>query len=102
MPTARSGLALVAHLVGTSSFSLLPARGPRPTAGVPPAGPEAYGVGSLNLAVPPKHRTLAVTIAPPTDKLAPGAKTSLAVTVKDAAGNIAAAQAELDGLMAQA
>jgi uncharacterized protein YfaS (alpha-2-macroglobulin family) len=46
----------------------------------------AYGVGSLNLPVPPKHRTLAVTIAPPTDKLAPGAKTSLAVTVKDAAG----------------
>ncbi|MBK7195532.1 MAG: Ig-like domain-containing protein [Myxococcales bacterium] len=46
----------------------------------------AYGVGSIDLSVPPKHRTLAVTIAPPTDKLAPGAKTSLAVTVKDAAG----------------
>ncbi|MBK9036219.1 MAG: hypothetical protein IPL61_34080 [Myxococcales bacterium] len=46
----------------------------------------AYGVGTINLAVPPRHRTLAVTITPPTDKLAPGAKTSLGVTVKDAAG----------------
>lgn len=46
----------------------------------------AYGVGAINLPVPPKHRALAVTIDPAAAKLAPGAKTTLGVTVKDATG----------------
>ncbi|MEO8703660.1 MAG: alpha-2-macroglobulin family protein [Kofleriaceae bacterium] len=46
----------------------------------------AYAVGAINLAVPPKQRTLAVTIAPNTPKLGPGESAKLAVSVKDAAG----------------
>ena len=46
----------------------------------------AYAMGSIDLPVPPKQRTLAVTIAPREDKVAPGAKTQLDVTVKDANG----------------
>ena len=46
----------------------------------------AYAVGSLSLAVPPKQRALAVTIAPAVPKLGPGETTTLSIDVKDAAG----------------
>ncbi|MEZ4399833.1 MAG: Ig-like domain-containing protein [Kofleriaceae bacterium] len=46
----------------------------------------AYGVGTINLPVPPVNRTLAVTIKPRAAKVAPGAKTGFDVTVRDAAG----------------
>jgi len=46
----------------------------------------AYAVGVLNLPVPPKKRTLAVTVKPEADKVEPGAKTHFDVDVKDAAG----------------
>ncbi len=46
----------------------------------------AYAVGSLDLPVPPKHRTLAVSVTPKADKVAPGETTSVTVEVKDAKG----------------
>ena len=46
----------------------------------------AYAVGSINLPVPPKQRTLAVKVAPNVAKLAPGESARLAVEVLDAAG----------------
>jgi len=46
----------------------------------------AYAVGTINLPVPPKQRTLAVTVTPSAPKLSPGESTKLAVTVVDAAG----------------
>jgi alpha-2-macroglobulin len=46
----------------------------------------AYAVGSIVLSVPPRERTLAVTVTPSAAKLAPGDKASVTVTVKDAAG----------------
>ncbi|MBS1121226.1 MAG: hypothetical protein H6Q90_3454, partial [Deltaproteobacteria bacterium] len=46
----------------------------------------AYAVGQINLPVPPKQRTLAVTVTPNAAKVAPGESARLAVTVKDAAG----------------
>ena len=46
----------------------------------------AYAVGSINLPVPPKQRTLAVTVAPSAPKVGPGEGARLTVTVKDAAG----------------
>ena len=46
----------------------------------------AYAVGQLDLSVPPKKRTLAVSVTPAAAKLAPGESTSLAVVVKDASG----------------
>jgi alpha-2-macroglobulin len=46
----------------------------------------AYAVGTLTLSVPPLSRTLAVTATPADVELAPGGKTSIAVTVKDAKG----------------
>jgi hypothetical protein len=46
----------------------------------------AYAVGSLNLAVPPRQRALAVTVTPSAAKLSPGQTTKLTVEVKDAAG----------------
>jgi uncharacterized protein YfaS (alpha-2-macroglobulin family) len=46
----------------------------------------AYAVGSLNLAVPPKHRTLAVDVTPKHTKVGPGETTSMTVMVKDAQG----------------
>ncbi len=47
----------------------------------------AYAVGSLNLPVPPKQRTLDVTVVPKAAKVGPGETTSLTVTVKDAQGD---------------
>ncbi|MEW6130615.1 MAG: alpha-2-macroglobulin family protein [Acidobacteriota bacterium] len=46
----------------------------------------AYGAGSLNLAIPPVTRKLAVKATPKDKALAPGAETSVDVEVKDAGG----------------
>jgi uncharacterized protein YfaS (alpha-2-macroglobulin family) len=46
----------------------------------------AYAVGQLDLAVPPRARTLAVEVAPAERALAPGSKTTLDVIVRDAQG----------------
>ncbi|HEV7559009.1 MAG TPA: alpha-2-macroglobulin family protein, partial [Kofleriaceae bacterium] len=46
----------------------------------------AYAVGTIDLPIPPKQRTLAVTVAPSAAKLSPGDKASIAVEVKDASG----------------
>ncbi|HEU0036765.1 MAG TPA: DUF6049 family protein [Kofleriaceae bacterium] len=46
----------------------------------------AYAVGTINLPVPPKHRTLAIDVAPAAAKVGPGESTKLSVSVKDAAG----------------
>ena len=46
----------------------------------------AYAVGSIDLPVPPKHRTLAVTVTPNAAKLGPGEAAKLGVIVKDAQG----------------
>ncbi len=46
----------------------------------------AYASGTLNLAVPPVSRELALTVTPREKAVEPGAKTSVAVTVTDAAG----------------
>jgi uncharacterized protein YfaS (alpha-2-macroglobulin family) len=46
----------------------------------------AYAVGAIDLAVPPKHRTLAVTVSPNAAKLAPGESAKIGVIVKDAQG----------------
>jgi len=46
----------------------------------------AYAVGNLNLPVPPKQRTLAVTVAPNAPKIGPGESAKLAIQVLDAMG----------------
>ncbi len=46
----------------------------------------AFATGELNLAVPPLQRTLKVEAFPRDSKLEPGGKTTVNVTVKDAAG----------------
>lgn len=46
----------------------------------------AYAVGSATLAVPPRQRTLRLAVAPAQAKLEPGAETSVAIEVTDAAG----------------
>jgi uncharacterized protein YfaS (alpha-2-macroglobulin family) len=46
----------------------------------------AYAVGTIDLPVPPKQRTLAVTVSPAAPKLGPGEQTKLSVDVKDASG----------------
>ena len=46
----------------------------------------AYAVGQLNLPIPPKKRTLAVTVTPNAAKLSPGEATKLALEIKDANG----------------
>ncbi len=46
----------------------------------------AYAVGSIDLPVPPKHRSLAVTVTPNAAKLGPGEAAKLGVLVKDAQG----------------
>src|SRR6185503_18046401 len=46
----------------------------------------AYAVGTIDLAVPPKQRTLAVSVAPSAAKLGPGETVKLAVAVSDAQG----------------
>ena len=47
----------------------------------------AYAKGSIDLAVPPKLRELAVTVAPNAAKLGPGESGTLAIAVADAAGH---------------
>ncbi len=47
----------------------------------------AYAVGSIDLPIPPKQRTLAVTVSPNAAKLSPGESAKLAVTVVDAGGH---------------
>jgi uncharacterized protein YfaS (alpha-2-macroglobulin family) len=46
----------------------------------------AYAVGSIDLPVPPRQRTLRVEVAPSAAKLSPGETTRLAVAVADAQG----------------
>lgn len=46
----------------------------------------AYAAGTVTLKVPPLERTLAVTVTPAKSRLDPGAGTTVAVGVKDAAG----------------
>ncbi len=46
----------------------------------------AYAVGTIDLPVPPKQRTLAVVVEPNAAKLAPGEQVTLAIEVRDAAG----------------
>ncbi|HEX8114786.1 MAG TPA: MG2 domain-containing protein, partial [Kofleriaceae bacterium] len=46
----------------------------------------AYAVGSIDLAIPPRQRTLSVDVAPAAARLSPGEKTSIAVAIRDAAG----------------
>ncbi|MBA3821217.1 MAG: hypothetical protein H0X17_20200, partial [Deltaproteobacteria bacterium] len=46
----------------------------------------AYAVGSIDLPVPPKQRTLAVEITPSAAKIGPGEAAKLALVVRDAAG----------------
>lgn len=46
----------------------------------------AYAMGQINLPVPPKQRTLSVSVAPAAAKVGPGESTAIAVEVKDAAG----------------
>ncbi|MGE5183192.1 MAG: Ig-like domain-containing protein [Acidobacteriota bacterium] len=46
----------------------------------------AYAVGVLDLPVPPKQRTLAVTVLPSASKLAPGETARFSIDIKDAAG----------------
>ncbi|HEY6180308.1 MAG TPA: MG2 domain-containing protein, partial [Kofleriaceae bacterium] len=46
----------------------------------------AYAVGTIDLPIPPRQRTLAVAVEPAAAKLAPGEKTSIAVAIRDAQG----------------
>jgi alpha-2-macroglobulin len=46
----------------------------------------AYAVGSINLPVPPKQRTLQVSAKPSVEKLGPGENATVTIEVKDAAG----------------
>jgi hypothetical protein len=46
----------------------------------------AYAVGSINLPVPPKQRTLKVDVAPAQAKVAPGESTRISLVVRDAFG----------------
>jgi alpha-2-macroglobulin len=46
----------------------------------------AYAVGSIDLPIPAKQRTLEVTVAPDAPKIAPGESSKLTLIVKDAAG----------------
>lgn len=46
----------------------------------------AYAVGSINLPIPPKQRTLQVAVSPSVPKLGPGESATLTLEVKDAAG----------------
>jgi alpha-2-macroglobulin len=50
-----------------------------------PARP-AFAAGTLNLSIPPKQRTLALTVTPRDKALEPGAGTVLDVNLRDAAG----------------
>src|SRR5262249_6733602 len=44
----------------------------------------AYAVGTIDLPIPPRQRTLAVAVEPAAAQLAPGEKTSIAVAIRDA------------------
>jgi hypothetical protein len=55
-----------------------------PLAAIPPR--PAFATGRIELAIPPVSRTLQVQAEPAAKALAPGAETSLAITVTDAAG----------------
>jgi uncharacterized protein YfaS (alpha-2-macroglobulin family) len=46
----------------------------------------AYAVGSIDLSIPPKQRTLQVAATPAAAKLGPGESTTVTIEVKDAAG----------------
>jgi alpha-2-macroglobulin len=46
----------------------------------------AYAMGAINLPIPPKQRTLSVTVTPSAAKLGPGETATVSVLVKDAAG----------------
>ncbi|MCX4239452.1 Ig-like domain-containing alpha-2-macroglobulin family protein [Paraliomyxa miuraensis] len=46
----------------------------------------AYAVGTAALSVPPRQRTLALSVEPGKPKIEPGGETTVAVQVKDAAG----------------
>jgi alpha-2-macroglobulin len=46
----------------------------------------AYAVGTIDLPIPPRQRTLSVEVAPAAARLSPGEKTSIAVAIRDAAG----------------
>ncbi len=50
----------------------------------------AYAVGTIDLKIPAKQRTLAVSVAPAAPKVAPGEATKISVLVVDAAGKPAA------------
>ncbi|MBX7082712.1 MAG: Ig-like domain-containing protein [Nannocystaceae bacterium] len=50
----------------------------------------AFASGSVALAVPPRQRTLALDVRPAAAKLAPGSKTEVEVTVRDAKGTAVA------------
>ncbi len=56
----------------------------------------AYAVGSINLPIPPKQRSLQVAVTPSVPKLGPGESATFTVEVKDAAGKpVADAEAAL-------
>jgi len=63
-----------------------------PLEGVPDR--PAYASGSLNLSIPPLHRTLALEVMPQAEMLEPGAETTVDVIVTDADGE-AVADAEI-------
>ena len=46
----------------------------------------AYGQGAITLKVPPSERVLALSVKPAEERVSPGVKTSVDVTVKDASG----------------
>ncbi len=46
----------------------------------------AYATGSIDLSIPPRHRTLNVMITPATAKVAPAEKTSVSLEIRDAEG----------------
>ncbi|MEZ4225551.1 MAG: alpha-2-macroglobulin family protein [Polyangiaceae bacterium] len=69
------------HLVGSRPRE--DERG-NPTASLPPR--PATASGQLALRIPPKDRTLAIEVQPKQEAVAPGAKTSVGVTVLDPAG----------------
>lgn len=46
----------------------------------------AYAMGTLSLSIPPAERRLAVEVAPAAPRVEPGAKTTISVKVRDAAG----------------
>jgi alpha-2-macroglobulin len=112
MTLRRSGLAAVERfaMAGTSHTLRVPIHdghtpnlhvqvdlvGAAPRAGrdgqPDPALPKrpAFAAGSLSLSVPPRSRALGVTVTPEQARLEPGGRTSLALTVRDAAGQPAA------------